>query len=80
MACAMSANKMLGASGHNGAVEIYHIMIADGAESTGAMPGIDVAHGDVTPGGSGRAMDDDLCDASHKIKVLRVDAAKLKPP
>lgn len=46
-------------------VRINDIVVADSVESALSVPAVDVGHGDLSPFGSCRAVDDDFFDFAH---------------
>lgn len=44
----------------DGAVEVYHIVVADAVPAVGAVPAVDVGDGDLTATGCGGAMEDEF--------------------
>lgn len=63
---AMGSCFVEGAADVDAAIAIDDVVIAYLAETSGAMPAVDVGNGVVTSFGGGTAMDDDLGDLSHR--------------
>ena len=64
---AMGSCLVEGAADVDAAIAIDDVVIAYLAETSGAMPAVDVGNGVVTSFGGGTAMDDDLGDLSHRF-------------
>ena len=61
------------ATGVDAAITIDDIVVANHLEAPGFVPAVDIRHGKVLALGSGRTVDDELGDLSHRKNFLTID-------